>query len=372
MKVNILRIIAAILSIFLMAGIAFHVSFERKTIDKVTDGIEQPKTPVKEQEVEEQEPYPNEEAADSASAADVDPDADDDIIDELNSRIEVQKELNEYLKEEQGSMNRMASSDDELKKLIQSRILKSYEENVLIAVEIKTLMLESLGVEVPEGFSKGEDEFDDYAGYLKDDIVNSVKDTVATGDARDVLESGISGAIEGYSSGGGLDDVLNGAVSSVRDGVAAAVENKAVEFAESTLDDVTGGIYGVAKGLSESGSPEEYLQSVADEATGGMVTGWENILNYDKTPGVLIEGLSEKADSSADKMKELLNKETMTSHDISDLLYEYESFGSTMDNLSDFGAGVNYEWHENYQNMLSLYRRFIRNETMIEMLESEI
>ena len=62
-------------------------------------------------------------------------------LDEVQPQLEFYQSLPESL------------SDEDIHEIAQKRILQCYEENVVLAVEIKAVLMDSLGVSLPAGFS---------------------------------------------------------------------------------------------------------------------------------------------------------------------------------------------------------------------------
>lgn len=268
-------------------------------------------------------------------------------------------------------------SEAEMQELIQSEILRCYEENTLLAVELKTLVMGSVGVEVPSGFATGDDVLDNYVGYVKDtatgvlsSYADGVVSEIAGDEVKDILKNGISGGVEAYRNSGTLEDVLQGAATSIVDGVSAKIQDGIVNEVTGILDETTGGLFSVAQGISQSGSVSEYLVSRADEETGGLVGTISGLLGYDSTPGALLQSVANSANMNVAEIKNFLNKDTITARDISEMMYAFSTFGNAMQTLASYGVSVNFSWRENYQKIELLYERFTQNEVMIERLSS--
>ncbi len=265
-------------------------------------------------------------------------------LDRKSDKIALLKESNAELEAKAAIYRRYANglANEEIERLVQEKMLQCYEENTLLALEIKAFALESFGVSVPTGFSSEDDAWEDYKEYLKDDIINSVLSQFAPDYAVGLLRNGIDGAVDAYVEQGTLSDTLTGALSSVKDGVAATIQDDPLQTAVNILD----------------------------ETTGGMISTYENITGYDQTPTVLLQSLEENAQTSADQIKNYLNAESMTSRDIANLMYQYAQYGNSMDNLRYYAGGGTFAWQENYRRMQVLYERFLYNETCIQMLST--
>ncbi|MCI9143119.1 MAG: hypothetical protein HFH87_10945 [Lachnospiraceae bacterium] len=264
-------------------------------------------------------------------------------------------------------------SEEEIQELVQSEILRCYEENTLLAVEIKTVVMGSLGCSVPAGFATGDDVMSDYGNYVMNTLtsmidVQGVIDEVASPEVQELLKNGVEGAISGYQSGGNLEDALQGAIESLTIGVAAGIQEKAEEFAVAILDETTLGLFSVVQEISEYDSIEDYFLAKADEEVGGLIGSVAGIVDYDTTPGALLQSISDTAGRSAAEVKAFLNREAVTSKEIGAMMYEYSQFGNAMFTLFQYGGSGYFNWQPNYDKMETLYGRFLRNEIMIEML----
>ncbi len=287
----------------------------------------------------------------------------------LEAQLAVVLSANERLKKEAALYETSSHelSQEELEELVQSEILQCYEENTLLAVEIKTVVLESLGVEIPDSFPN-EDVMDDYVQFVKDTVTEGVLSQIASEDVQELLKYGVEGAVDAYKSAGTLQAAIEGAAASAIDGVCAKLQDAPMEISLSILDETTGGLASLSLGLLQSDSPEEFLENLADEKTGGLLGTISEIVNYDTSSAAMLENLSDSASSSASEMKTFIGKETVNSQDIASLMYAYAQFGNTLDTFGMYGGEVSFDWESSYQNMEVLYERFVRNEIMIAML----
>lgn len=273
-------------------------------------------------------------------------------LDEVQPRLEFYESLPEQLTEE------------EIQEIAQSRILQCYEENVILAVESKALLMGSLGVSVPSGFDT-ESATDHYEDYLKEELTEGVLSMIGSENVQNAVRYGIDGAVGSYEAGGTLGDALSSAADSVVEGVIADIQDYPYTLAKNVLDETTGGLYSIVEGLAVSDSPEEYLASLADEKTGGLIGSVVSIINYDKSPTAFYQNLSKTASASATELALFLDKDMINSEDIGNMMYQYSQFGEAMHDLNG------YDWGENYENMQAVYSQFVRNEIMIEMLGKE-
>lgn len=291
----------------------------------------------------------------------------------LKMQLEIAKTKNSQFKKNIEDYQNMEQGfgTEELQELVQSELLKCYEENTLLAVEMKTLIMGSFGVEVPSGFASGDSVTEKYEDYITSTVVDGVLSEIASEDVQELLKNGIDGAVEAYNANGTLEEVLNGALSSTVDGVVAKIQEVPSNMVLGILDETTGGLSSVAVGILQSNSPEEYLMNKADEELGGVIGSISSIVNYDATPTTFLQSLSNSATASANKVKEFINKDSVTSDDIAQAMYQYSQFGNTLDRLSQYGGTTSFLWENNYAKMEILYARFVRNETMIEMLKAQ-
>lgn len=284
-----------------------------------------------------------------------------------NSYEELREQAESYDRMEQGM------SEADMKDLVRSEVLRCYEENTLLAVEIKTLVMGSVGVSVPTGFSTGEDAMRSYSDYVENTLssivnVQGVIDEIASPEVQEVLKNGMSGAIEVYQNQGNLEDILYGAALSVMDGVKAKIQEEVKTYAIGILDETTYGLYSTFQEMSQYNSLQEYLESKVDAGKGGLITSLEGFTGYDSTPGALLQGVSDSANSSVAEIKKFLDCETVTSENISEMMYQFSQFGYAMQTLSYYGASVDFSWKDNYDKMEILYKRFLCNEIMIQLL----
>lgn len=292
----------------------------------------------------------------------------------LDLRWNVYEELRDQdirLEQLKGSL-----SEEQLQELVQSEILRCYEENTLLAVEIKTVVMGSLGCTVPTGFSTGEDVMKDYGDYVKNTVLSAINvqgviDDIASPQVQEVLKNGVEGAIESYRTSGSLEDALSSAADSITYGVAAGIQEQAEASAVAILDDTTSGLFSVIQEIPEYDSIEDYFLAKADEKTGGLIGSLEGIMDYDTTPGALLQEVSDSANRSVQEIKVFLDQDVITSKDIDKMMYEYSLFGNAMQTLFQYGGSGYFEWKPNYDKMETLYKRFLRNEVMIEILSSK-
>lgn len=212
--------------------------------------------------------------------------------------------------------------------LVQSETLRCYEENTLLAVELKTLVMGSLGADVPDSFeqeSAVDASLSEYRDYFTDAVKDSILSEIASDNVRKVLENGMSGALNAYRFGGGLTDILDSATDSVVDGVAASIQDAPEQYALDVLDQTTGGLASVAVAFLQGESVQEALGG-----TGGLVGEITDILEYDATPEAFFRELSESVNESSQEVAEFLQKDSITSNDIGKMMYEYTQFGSSL------------------------------------------
>lgn len=262
-----------------------------------------------------------------------------------------------------------AASDIGTEERMQSEMLRCYEENTLLAAELKALVMGSLGADVPDSFAS-ESAVDaalaEYGDYFADAVKESVLSEIASEEVRDVLKNGISGALDTYQSGGNLADVLDSAVESTIDGVIASVQQLPQKYAMDALDQVSGGLAGTAQTLLQGGSIQDALGQA-----GGIIGEITWILEYDASPGAFLQELSRSVRESSDEVAAFLEKDSLTSEDIGTMMYEYTQFGSSLDVLSANGGAVYFDWKPYYEKMEMAYQQYVRNEIMIEMLNEK-
>ena len=320
-----------------------------------------------------QEPKPSGE-----ETASIQPERSDAEVRKLELTMELRWNAYEKLRDQASRMDQMGQglSEEEIRELVQSEILRCYEENTLLAVEIKTVVMGSLGCTVPAGFSTGEDVMRDYGDYVKNTVlskidVQGVIDEIASPQVQAVLKNGVEGGLAAYQSSKSLEDALEGAAESITYGVAAGIQEQAETFAVNILDETTHGLFRVVQEISEYDSIEDYLVGKADQKVGGLIGTLAGIADYDTTPGALLQSVSDSANTSVAEIKSFLNQEVITSREIGKMMYEYSLFGNAMQTLFQYGGSGYFDWKPNYDKMETLYKRFLRNEVMIEMLSSK-
>ncbi|MCM1194162.1 MAG: hypothetical protein NC389_17280 [Acetatifactor muris] len=267
-------------------------------------------------------------------------------------------------------------SEEEVQELIQSKILQCYEENTLLAVEIKTVVMGSLGCPVPSGFTTGDDVMAAYGDYVMGTIssavdVQGVIDDIASPEVQEILKNGVEGALSAYDSGGNLTDILEEAATSVTIGVVARIQDQVQQFTFDILNEASLGMLGVVQEMSKYDSLEEYLMGKADEKTGGLIGDLMGIATYDASPGALFQGITDSASAAAAELKAFLERDMVTSEEIAKVMYQYSLFGNAMWTLFQFGGASYFNWEPHYDKMELLYKRFLYNEIMIEMLSQK-
>ncbi len=351
--IMIAKVLSVTMTILLIAGLVFNVMFPVEEEQIMSENIIEEKPKGEKQTVENavestpenKEPEKKEPEKKEITQIDIEKqlmkqEMLQEKLDEVQPRLEFYESLPEQLTEE------------EIQEIAQSRILQCYEENVVLAVESKTLLMGSLGVSVPSGFDT-ESATDAYEDYLQEEITEGVLSMIGSESVQNAVRYGIDGAVESYESGGTLGDALSSAADSVIEGVVADIQDYPYTLAKNVLDETTGGLYSIAEGLT-------------DGETGGLIGSVDSIINYDKTPMAFYQNLSETASASAAELEMFLDKDTITSKDIGDMMYQYSLFGEAMHDLNG------YAWGENYENMQAVYSQFVRNEIMIEMLSKEV
>lgn len=349
------RMLSVTLTILVITGIAWNILHPVRTenVDE-EEGVLQTETANVKTEVEEETAAQEAETSRSVIQADIQTNKVklkmlQEKLNELQPRLELYQSLPESL------------SEEEIKEIAQSRILQCYEENVVLAVEAKTLLMGGLGVPIPSGFNTS-GATDNYEAYLKDEITESILGDIGSEQVKDAVKYGINGAVDAYESEGTLGAALGGAMDSVVEGVAADIQDYPYQIAKGILDETTGGLYSIAEGLATSSSPEEFLEGLADEQTGGLIGTIGSIANYDRSAPAFYQNLSESASKSAAQLELFLEKDAVNSEDIANMMYQYSLFGETMNDLNG------YNWGEYYDSMQIVYNQFLRNENMIEML----
>lgn len=265
-------------------------------------------------------------------------------IDRVRDKIEMLRKSNAELEAEAAVYQKYVNglTKEEIERLVQEKILQCYEENMVLALEVKAFTMESFGVSVPTGFSSEDDAWEDYKSYMKDELIEGILSQFAPDSVTGILKDGVNGALDAYVEQGTLSDALTGALESVQDGVAAIIQD----------------------------DPLQTAMNILDETTGGIFSTYDNITDYDQTPKALLQSLADNAGKSSEKIKNYLSKESMTSKDIANLMYQYAQYGNTMENLRYYAGGGTFSWQDNYRKMEILYGRFLYNETCIQMLST--
>lgn len=293
-------------------------------------------------------------------------------IAKLKAKLEiVRSNYNDQNDEAQQYMDMAkAASNIRTEERMQSEMLRCYEENTLLAAELKALVMGSLGADVPDSFaseSAVDQTLTECGDYFTDAVKESVLSEIASDDVREILKNGISGALDTYRSGGNLQDTLESAVQSTMDGVLATIQELPQKYALTVLDQASGGLSGAAETLLQGGSFQDALEGIE----GGVIGEIGDILEYDAYPDAFVQELSRSVNESSQEVADFLINESITSEDIGKMMYEYTQFGNSLDVLSDNGGAVDFDWKPYYDKMEMAFQQYVRNEMMIEMLEEK-
>lgn len=255
--------------------------------------------------------------------------------------------------------------------LIQNRILSCYEENVALALEMKTLLVESVGVEVP-GVDTGNTMTEEWISYVKDNVKDVVQNSVASPEVVEAVQNGFSFAKETYENNYSVEGMLVDVKDAVVNGVTAKIENTFYEKTKEVMSEITGGLSDIATGVLEAGSVEDYIQNQVDEKTGGILGTVNDISNFDSTTPVYLNKMSESAQAASNNMFSFLEKEKVNSEDIMEVMYQYSQYGNTMSVLSAYGITGTFDWQSYYEKMNAIYKEFVNNEIMIAKLQERL
>ncbi len=273
---------------------------------------------------------------------------------------------------------------EQLDTIARSRVIQCYEENVVLAVEAKTLLIGGLGVSIPSGYAQddamaaygdylkeqlgvgGLNSVDDLGGYLAGELMEGVVGQVGSEAVQNAVRYGMEGALDAYKADGTLGSVLTGAVDSVVEGVVSDIQEYPYELAKNVLNEVTGGLFSIVQYLDSSDSPEEFLQNMADEVSGGLFSSVASALTYESSPTALFQSMSQSASDSAARLSTFLEKDTINSTDIANMMYQYSQYGEVLHDLN------NYDWSESYSAMQEVYTQFVQNEVMIAFLSKVV
>ncbi|MBO5242003.1 MAG: hypothetical protein J6B19_04950 [Lachnospiraceae bacterium] len=363
-KKTVLQVISVFLTLILIVSLVYTLKTRTEISEEVSETVLEAEPQEVVEDLEQQEIAIEEETEEEITEQD---------INDLKLQIEIAQSNVNMLERANAVYAKMSEgyTEEEINRIVDSEVMKCYQENTLLAIEMKTLIMGSFGVQVPTMFGSGESPTKQYEDYIKESVSDLVISQVADEDVQEILKNGWDGALEAYESDGTLTGVLEGAFSSAVNGVVAKIQEAPANMMLGILDETTGGLATVATDLLSSESPEEFLKSTADEKLGGVIGSVSAIADYDTTPTTLLSSLSATASSSAESVKAFINKETVTSKDIGDMMYQYSQFGNAMDAIGKYGGSVSFNWRNNYEKMEVLYERFVHNEIMIEMLKKQ-
>lgn len=253
--------------------------------------------------------------------------------------------------------------------LIQQRLLKCYQENTMLALEMKTLLVASLGVEVPNNPEQQEGMTEKWLVDLRQNILDTTMNSVASPEVIEYVKGGFAIAKDAYDNNATLEGMLDDVKNSVVEGVYASIEQSFYDNAKESLSEVTGGLSDLAIDLAQSGSVEEFVENKVNGKTGNILGTIEDVSNFDTTTAVYVQSLSDSASSASANMLLFLEKDKITSSEIMEVMYQYSQFGNTMNLLNEHGVTTNFDWQENYNKMNAIYDQFVCNEIMITKLE---
>lgn len=271
---------------------------------------------------------------------------------------------------DEDAMDRFNHADsitkEDMEKMVQETIIKCQEENIAIALEEKALLMGAIGVNVPDNFAINTQGWDEYTVYLQDTITDGLFAQIGGDDTKAAFDMAVDayGWIEEEAefANGDITIMIDDAIQTGIDGAIATLNQKAYDMALKSLDEITGGLAGVAVGLAQAGSVEEYLEGEADKKLGGLIGTYKEVMDYDTTPYAFYSGVSNNVNACSQKMQKFLEKDTVKDTDIEDMMYYYSQFGTQLNTISS------YEWKPTYSKMEMLYKQFVSNTVMLNKL----
>lgn len=364
-SVALLKMLSAMLAVLAVAGVVWYLMPSRErnfqeivsvqdagedmTDVESTVGVEETSVTGPETEESAEKPYSQEDIEKLEMKLKMMEEKEADVL----SALEVWRSLPDSLTEEQ------------IHTIAKSRVLQYYEENVVLAVEAKTILMDSLGVPVPQ-YHAEEDAMAEYGDYLKDEITGGLIGQVGSKGVQDAVRYGLDGALDAYEADGTLESALNGAVDSVVEGVVSDIQEYPYELAKDALNNVTGGLFSVAEGLASSDSPEDFLNHLAEDGSNGLIGSVAGAITYEGSPTALFQSMSDSVSASAVELGAFLEKDAINSTDIANMMYQYSQYGEVLHDLNG------YDWSGNYSNMQNVYSRFVQNEVAIDFLSQII
>lgn len=297
---------------------------------------------------------------------------------DAETKWQEQKEQHDVLEQELQEFLALSKdvSGEKLQLMLEKTIVEAYKENAAIALEIKALIAENLDVNAPDKFKTYLEETEDMgAGMMQDAAIDYALSYVGNDSIKELLKDGIKGGMEEYTDSGSIKSALEGAQKSVSDGIECQIADAPLETAGAVLDATSEGLGNLATGLEGAESVDDYVTSVGDSYTNGLIsslTGMKDKLSkYDETPGALLNTLSRAVNTQAGAIKEFLEKEMVTSGDLSAAVSVYMQFGSMLECMADYGIGVNCDWQGNCKSAQALYGKYVSNENLISQLSAD-
>ncbi len=272
-----------------------------------------------------------------------------------------------------------AFSGEELRRLFQTKMGDCYRENTLYATEIKALVMGSLGADVPDEFVVGDDFVDDtikdtvdgIAGYYKNESMEALLSGIESDEVKDILKDGINTSLDSILEGNNILEAAQKAKESIRDGVIAKIENAPMDQAIQILSNATAGLSDIMIGVLQAGSPEEYIEQQVNEKTEGLIGDIGGILSDADYSGALLQAVSENTYESAAELQAFLARDQLNSKDISSMMYSYSEFGNALSLLGNNTDGNGMSWKACYERIEGLYKQFVSNEILIELLDTQ-
>lgn len=343
MNYKIIKKLVLILDVLLMLALVYVLvdkAVEARAVEReeqevvLQESLEEPLTETEQTEKAEN-PEMSEESDNAAETAEEQ---------NIFNNIERQKEM---LREESKRLDEKLPlykdyNEEEMQQLIQTMLSERYAENTLIALDIKALILESFGYNFDYEFYSDEAFYDEFDSYVRDSVISTLVGNVAGGKVGNWISTGISGAVDGIQDG---DGISAGVKRAATDGVYAEIQDAPKEFISKYLGDSVGALGDV---ISES-------------------------VSYDKTPEYLLQGIADGISNSSGKILGYIEKDIMTSADVSNIIYEYYQYGTAVNDLNQIGGSIyiSSNWNSYYEQMQELYDRFIYNEQLIKFLNGE-
>ena len=184
-RITVSKGLSVVLTLVLIVCLVYTVKTRTEVAEEVSAEVSKTVAEAETQEVvevsEKQEP----------AAEEIEEEITEQDINNLKMQIEIaQTNINSYEKSV-AVYEKMSEgyTEEEINRIIESEVMKCYQENTLLAVEMKTLIMGSFGVQVPTVFGSGESPTEQYEDYISETVSDMVISQVADEEVQEDLKN---------------------------------------------------------------------------------------------------------------------------------------------------------------------------------------